>query len=77
MINKKEIEQALQQFSAYRAVSNYIGDKDFALRSLTTSMGLKDYEWDYIKDKEDSANLNEDEIKFVDDVFCVEGEKNE
>ena len=64
MVNKKMISEALQQMQGFK-----LGKWGACPRELVSSMGLTEKEWKHIKEKEDSGNLDKDDIKEINEYF--------
>jgi CTP:phosphocholine cytidylyltransferase-like protein len=64
---KLKINQALQQMTGFK-----LGKWGADPTELVSSMGLKKEEWDYIKDKEESGYLDNNDIKEINEYFEVE-----
>lgn len=63
-MDKLMIDHALQQMVGFK-----LGKWGANVYELISSMGLKKEEWEYIKNNEESGNLDEDDIKIIDEIF--------
>jgi len=61
---EKQIELAVQQMTGFK-----LGKGGADPIELISSMGLKEKEWKIIKKREDSAYLDKDDIKVIDEHF--------
>ena len=64
MIKQKLINEALQQFVGFK-----VGKWGADIKELVSSMGLTEEEWNHIKENEEDANLDEDDIEEINKYF--------
>lgn len=66
-IKKRLISDALQQMTGFK-----IGRWSGNVKELVSSMGLTREEWEHIKKHEESGNLDEDDIREINEDFAGE-----
>lgn len=67
MINQKLISEALQQMTGFQ-VGKWSDSSE-----LVSSMGLREEEWEHIKENEESGHLDDDDIKEINQYFANSG----
>ncbi len=63
-MKKKLINEALQQMQGFK-----LGKWGADVRELVSSMGLKENEWEWIKEHEDNGNLDDNDIEEINKYF--------